>query len=1000
MFGSDVGFAEHYKKNMVADANGQVSVSYLDPQGRVIATALAGETPESLSSISKPEDEIVMEVDLLGKVNASDRQGTENRIAVDGKSKVLSQQLLVAQDGTRNFDYDLQTVSYTEEGEICYDCVLDLAIQLTDECGDLLIDPIGENGSSTVTLGENSLDCEDAEGTAYSNAFSSTSQLPKGSYNLSRTLAINQEALDIYTVDFLSKQADANLLKFEYFLEKEGYNIEIFDCEADCQSCLDAIGEYDSRYTGPNCNPCLTRAEYEELYKQCDVLCDDSGVQCENALQMMKADMSPFGQYGELMEGNTINEDGAFEPVGNNAINPSSFPLSIFNEHNKLTRGDNANWRKPYIPTGDGIGVKNYLNEQGQIDYVDILVNAEGGFLPELTTNANIPANLKPGDFFQVVPEDLKNIEDFIRYWKPSWATSLVYYHPEYPYYEYCVTIQDSHDFDARWLATDNVQRAQDLNFLSNDLYPNPLNYDPYFASSGENHATPEQRKFMQNAFNNFTAGYSLWLTVHRTINCPAAVVDDTKCTDCPEYDGINTDAEWNTFKSMYFNLKQKMVEYKMSMYAIGNKSYNGCIGATNDNPFRYFNFSYMTGFFGRSQTCNYETIPLYAEKAKRFPMHSDMIETDEELDFETCYGDFDTGIKALGSADVGFEVIECTDNLLGVIEEAKAKVDYQFYERCGQCPLAHDLQLLLNGVAQKDGLNAQEFLLSCYPESNYPEWTPDLENAITAGFASSTGRIFWQKQNTSVGGSLVVNIGDPSVTGSTCELKLKIVEEGFTFADIKEVCCLNYEPNPSQFPLLPGKNFTFKASVGNEGKKITVEGVTGCLDLQTCVFPPSCKITKDATDLQTLLNALVFDFEIGVDNQALVSGTNINLNNHPYKEIVSGRFSGLPKMSGWIGDVAGNVLQGTLMGEGGTAFEIVLTKTTNAFDFDDIVGFKDIRADRDHPTDPEHSFIITARVQTDLGIVNVNLSGHTLGIQIGHCTYPELPDMARGGHQ
>jgi hypothetical protein len=43
LFGYKVGDFKRYKKNIVVDPNKQVSVSYLDPQGRTIATALAGD---------------------------------------------------------------------------------------------------------------------------------------------------------------------------------------------------------------------------------------------------------------------------------------------------------------------------------------------------------------------------------------------------------------------------------------------------------------------------------------------------------------------------------------------------------------------------------------------------------------------------------------------------------------------------------------------------------------------------------------------------------------------------------------------------------------------------------------------------------------------------------------------------------------------------------------------------------------------------------------------
>ncbi|MBO6517288.1 MAG: hypothetical protein JJ975_12125, partial [Bacteroidia bacterium] len=47
LFGNAVGSVEHYQKEMVVDPNGQVSVSYKDLSGKVIATSLAGNSPDS-----------------------------------------------------------------------------------------------------------------------------------------------------------------------------------------------------------------------------------------------------------------------------------------------------------------------------------------------------------------------------------------------------------------------------------------------------------------------------------------------------------------------------------------------------------------------------------------------------------------------------------------------------------------------------------------------------------------------------------------------------------------------------------------------------------------------------------------------------------------------------------------------------------------------------------------------------------------------------------------
>ena len=87
LFGSNVGYKSRYKKNMVVDANGQVSVTYTDAQGRTIATALAGNNTTLLEEVNsvnmtadhRPEGASLFSLsnttvtkDLLNKINTTD----------------------------------------------------------------------------------------------------------------------------------------------------------------------------------------------------------------------------------------------------------------------------------------------------------------------------------------------------------------------------------------------------------------------------------------------------------------------------------------------------------------------------------------------------------------------------------------------------------------------------------------------------------------------------------------------------------------------------------------------------------------------------------------------------------------------------------------------------------------------------------------------------------------------------------------------------------------
>src|SRR5690606_2782039 len=76
LFGYRVGNVQHYKKNMVVDPNGQVSISYIDPPGRTIATALAGDKPDNLQGLDDEDNGSGLHgniiTDLLNKLNEND----------------------------------------------------------------------------------------------------------------------------------------------------------------------------------------------------------------------------------------------------------------------------------------------------------------------------------------------------------------------------------------------------------------------------------------------------------------------------------------------------------------------------------------------------------------------------------------------------------------------------------------------------------------------------------------------------------------------------------------------------------------------------------------------------------------------------------------------------------------------------------------------------------------------------------------------------------------
>jgi len=82
-----------------------------------------------------------------------------------------------------------------------------------------------------------------------------------------------------------------------------------------------------------------------------------------------------------------------------------------------------------------------------------------------------------------VEPKYLSDVQRFISHWKESYAQSLVGYHPEYCYYEFCTKIDNSNDFDFKWNNTTKVIDAP-VGYL-NPLGNTPdESIDPYFNPS------------------------------------------------------------------------------------------------------------------------------------------------------------------------------------------------------------------------------------------------------------------------------------------------------------------------------------------------------------------------------------------------------------------------------------------------------------------------------------------------------------------------------------
>ncbi len=192
IFGTEAGDASYYRKNIVQDPNGQVSVSYADMHGRTVATSLAGDPPTTLNALSN------FSVDAV--TTRSFIKGNNN--IINGNAIELTDALVVEKAGTHKFTYSLTpevlTLQNCNNSNICYDCMYDLNITISSSC----YEPAW-NGT-TLTIKKNNISLADLDvncNVAIKPKIEVNTDvfLNVGSYTVTKSLTISEAAIRNYT---------------------------------------------------------------------------------------------------------------------------------------------------------------------------------------------------------------------------------------------------------------------------------------------------------------------------------------------------------------------------------------------------------------------------------------------------------------------------------------------------------------------------------------------------------------------------------------------------------------------------------------------------------------------------------------------------------------------------------------------------------------------------------------------------------------------------------
>jgi len=613
LFGYQVGNAVRYKKNMVVDANGQVSISYIDPQGRVIATSLAGDNPtesgnDRLSALSSASTAlgIDMSFDILGKAASTDPDFPTDANVVyssgqlgpfnDGlkASKTINNPI---EDNEFNFTYNItqdqvfQPCATDENDTYDFDYILDISFK--DDCGENLI-PVASLPSAYDTY-DRLHDEINLDGTTTTVTYSWSQDLDISDYPITKTLRVDPVKLEEYADLYIANNGCIQAL--------------VYEDNADCDYPDPLPANAPTTYTPGTIEEGSSASQLELISN------------CSASLFMLLQDVSPNGQYGAV-DGNMM--------------------LSVFAESNALDKGFYSDddvitgigysktWRYPREnnPSSSSLSTTasdtdgEYKNADGTESYVEVVWDGSA-FIPALVAddgnggvfipsdqNESTELNHVSGNIYEVKPLYLADLESFVLLWQPSWAYALLPHHPEYGYLDFydqfCGT-SSSESYNATLLqiftydqATNSGHPTTDpdnLNAFGVNLLDQTTGYailsaDPFSittsATQTNSGVTPDD--FAHHLLKDLLEDYkgdglgatvSLWDFCRATVVCGADFANT--CT-IGTLSTAELDEAWNLYKVMYIAEKQKIIQLFADFEAISIGYYNGYI---SDHPER-----------------------------------------------------------------------------------------------------------------------------------------------------------------------------------------------------------------------------------------------------------------------------------------------------------------------------------------------------------------------------------------------------------------------------
>lgn len=798
LFGNNIGYAAYYDKISMTDENGQQLVTYKDGKGNIVATALAGSSPAMLDSLEKQVKQL--NVNLIDESNV-----------VDSISHTIS--------AVKNMDISIPTeliLDYSIVGthfktnvpgirdSLCMDCVYDMKVSIVNACGVTVFEDVQTIGDLSDSPQSMLFDCENNAYLKRDTVFIAE----PGTYILNKVVVVNEAAQRKYEEEYLKLQL-VDTLKQKL--------IDVIPGDAiytDCAECTPCNYIQDSIIL-PDSTKIFIQIKDSTQDVPCFDYCPGSVSSIQGFYESMLRDVSPGGQYGSYQ---TINYTNQQESTSRDIV-------SVFNDENKLgtIRYDNLHqliysrsWKFPAFPyrNSDGTLAKiAYYDDEGNLDYT-----------------------ASPNSFGV-------SLNKFIQNWQPSWAASLVPYHPEYGYYEWMLKNKDIIDYGENLKFISSYAQA-----VANDATNVEAlkNQDPLYNNS-------DYSERFQNILNRFLRGpypfvnyyLSVEEAVRAVVNC-SWTNDFTEVIDCLNYDGsrlyaetantILTDKEWNYLKSFYLSARQKLLDSLRYEYVRDRPGSftNDCIGA---ETFENANFD-----FSLTQNTEYTEGLEAPENANGIfstqnrSCCSYINGSGDEISLSLYLSENRSLCDSLRKKN---KIFYNADDVFDYIDTSIAFQSGStiVYETCGKCIETYQLSLLLNAFFETGSLVNNVASLPSAPPLI-------LFNELRQKFSNPVGNLFDVDFNKSPEGKrLDITIRNSDAREDVFFLNLSS-ENPINWNAIKSLSCLETSGEHS---------FTIKAYLDNDSI-VNLTGYTESLNLTDCKLKKDCKLNNRTATLKPLL--------------------------------------------------------------------------------------------------------------------------------------------------